>query len=322
MKLGPDIRRYNTLLRASGWDHPRVGDIIFVGPLTKSVSNAGQAVLRKGPAPYSHVALNFTGDLCIHSTPAHGVGFDTTSDIISSTEYKVGYIVYRYKKFTDFDINKLYEKMLLLTSPYFGRKYNYAIFVSPKTRFRWARKSANNTFCSELITNFYHSIGIETSARTGHTTLPIDIYRYIVSRQESWEDVSDCYKQYLRDGTDEGELGLRENICVNQKSDITFAMRVTASRVQQKINESRMNLKSAVRSRWFSANDSNKKVKKYRAARSAYIIYSQLTRYSMAAEYRELFYKERRALLRKIVAIRRSLWSRSDRSCRVVRMTT
>ena len=119
----------------SDWSHPRVGDIIFVGSPRKTFAAVGQSVIRRDAQKFSHVALNLTGDLCIHSTPLQGVGLLSTRDVIIFGAQELQYRVFRYSHFDQSDIQVVYNRIATLFAPSFGKPYNFFIFISPKSRY-------------------------------------------------------------------------------------------------------------------------------------------------------------------------------------------
>ena len=306
MKLGPTISEFNSLKLSSGWDHPRVGDVIFIGSRFKGIVSTGQAVLRRNSDGFSHVALNFTGDVCIHSTPKNGAHFDAIRDIFYRKNRRLQFLVFRYKDFSSSDIIDIYDRIVNLVAPYFNKPYNFLIFVNPKFRFYIRKRSSDNTFCSELISNFYNSLGISTSSRPPASTLPADILNYFRDRPEIWCDVSDIYDKYLDDEQQLAEVGLRQQIQRNQIKDITFALKVRAEKNRISIKSIREDLNNSLKQRR-ELGTKNFSKENYKSARRKYINYNDVSRYSMSKEIQHDFFAKRGSYLRRFKKYRSKL---------------
>lgn len=280
-----------------------MGDVIFVGSRSKGIVSKGQSIVRKNADIYSHVALNFTGDVCIHSTPVDGVHLDAIESILVKKDKNLEFIAFRLKSFQENDIYNLYWKISTIISPYLNKPYNYIYFIKPKTRFRIRRKSTDNTFCSELVSNFYKSIGISTSSRPTSSTLPADILAYFRNHASIWEDVSNIYEKYLQDGLQDGELGLRQQIQRNQIKDLKFALKVSSERINSAISYNYETMEVNLRyGRRKKPQDVDKT--QYKVARRNYIMYHKYAKYSMSNEISQLFLSRRVRLLKRFRKVR------------------
>jgi len=301
MRLGPDIQQFNSLRHSSGWNYPRVGDVIFVGPPSKGVAAKGQSFLRQNSQGLSHVAVNFTGDVSLHSTPENGIHFEDTSDLLIHRGRHQRFRVFRYQKFQEADIALLFANLQTIIAPTVGKKYNYALFVDPRARYLLRRSSSDNAFCSELVHNLYASLGITTSDKRSFLSLPADILNYMAADSAEWIEVTGLYGKYLRDETADSELGLRDNIRLNQRKSLNFAMNVRNTKVRNGIYVSQKRIAQA--SPWykfFRFAD----IAGYSSARSAYFAYARFSRHSMSIELRQGFLSKRRWILRRFLRYR------------------
>lgn len=304
MKLGPSALDGSYLRLTSDWSHPRVGDIIFVGSQRKSLVAVGQSFVRSDEQKFSHVALNLTGDLCIHSTPSQGVDLLSTRDVLISGISIQRYRVFRYSNFNHNDIKSIYDRIAGLIAPYFGKPYNYFIFVPPKYRYNFRRRSSDNAFCSELVSNFYRSLGISTSTRSSSSTLPADMLQYLEKHQDDWTDVTKIYKKYMETEEEIFEADLRQYIRKSQGRSIAMALKVSAEKKKRAVDNTYGKLKRQLPLFTMRVSDDNMVVEQYKHCRSLYFAYHDAARFSMSHEYRETFSRRRRRILLRFRKLR------------------
>jgi hypothetical protein len=303
MRLGPDASDFSFVAMSSGYDHPRPADIIFVGIDTKSLANAGQALVRKGYAEYSHVALNYTGETCLHSMPKNGVGFDPIQDIVFQDGKYKNFRVFRYKAFEERDIRILYDRMVSLTAPFFGKPYNFAIFIDPKIRFLIRKKSADNSFCSEFVSNFFTSIGVAVSDKIPANTLPSDIISFVSRHENEWADVTDIYIKYFADCQHESEIDVRTKIQQKQMKSLSVALSVRRGKIDKFVKLTDKHLKDRLS---FTNRFLYKDIDFYPLIRSSYFDYRRAAYFSMSYELLTSFSVKRAGLLRRIKRLRKS----------------
>ncbi|MBU4682940.1 hypothetical protein KC222_13090 [Cedecea davisae] len=161
------------------------GDLIFTSPPKKNFNVFSQSLLRFKKARYSHVAISVEQYIAIQAMPKDGVMLDSIRNILNDAEG--GFSVYRYLPIQDNHILTELKHELL---SYSRQSYNFAIFF---------RSPWHSSFCSELATRAFRSVGIQISNRPPQNTLPIDIYKHVAA-STNWVDITKDYKNsYLSD---------------------------------------------------------------------------------------------------------------------------
>ena len=159
------------------------GDLIFFSPKKGISANiAIQSTLRGGNALHSHIAIVAKQGNALHAMPKIGVHISSIRSLLKDRQGE--FLVYRNRDLCrSRDIVDLEDHIWF----YNHQKYNMRFFFA-------SRHYAS--FCSELVSKAYTEIERPISDKTPSRTLPIDIYKYIISSNE-WDDVTKQYEDFF-----------------------------------------------------------------------------------------------------------------------------
>lgn len=294
-------------------DSPIAGDIIFVGDNRKGISRFGQTVARFQLSDFSHVALNLSGDICIHSMPEGGIRIDTPQDVVKQNESVRPYVVFRYHHFDTRDRYNLKDKIKHYCAPAFSRDYNW-LFAAKSLRqaliiLKTPRsvQGLDNVYCSEMVAQVYKAMDIKVSSKPVVRTLPIDIYRHVRANENDWEEVTNLYHAYF--SADEYEADVTRLIQARQKRLEIQSLRILHNRQRREYGACEVSLRKLkflpLKRLFFG--DNPELGNEYKEARAAYLRLKKLVSSSSSLEMRALFSARRSGLLRQLAYARTTL---------------
>lgn len=137
------------------------------------------------PSDFSHVAICLNNSLFIHSTSQRGVHLENLRSILCEVEEN--WIAVRHCEIEKLQENN-FEHVYKRCSYYLSQKYNFRLSLKSKID--------ETSFCSELACKIYEDLGVKISNKTPKRTFPIHIQNQI--NNDSWSDVTEIYKKYLK----------------------------------------------------------------------------------------------------------------------------
>ena len=187
-----------------------IGDIILVTGSKKPskwLVNAQKLYYKK--AQSSHVMIHIGDGVIIHATTGKGVHFSPLLEELNDCEKT--WRVLRNKSLAGIDENNLLRSSLR----FFNQKYNIKFLEAPEKCTEI--DNTESSFCSELASKFFESLGIKIGENLGRKVFPCDFDQFFdsISIDSNWLDVTKLYRKIV-------DLPCQEEYLISCKANIAL----------------------------------------------------------------------------------------------------
>jgi hypothetical protein len=187
-----------------------IGDIILVTGSKKPSKWLVRAQKRYyDQSRSSHVMIHIGDGIIIHATTTKGVHFAPLLEELNDCEDT--WTVLRHK-----DLEHVNEDELSSSSlKFFNQKYNIKFLEAPEKCTEI--DNTESSFCSELASKFFESLGIKIGENLGRKVFPCDFDQFFdsISIDSNWLDVTKLYRKIV-------DLPCQEEYLISCKANIAL----------------------------------------------------------------------------------------------------